>query len=616
MASKHLRQHNWIWLVPLLLLLTALSLPLSDADSLWYDEVWSLKNAGGAIYGPLSPIGIWEQVTQVDPHQALGYPYLLALWGAFTGWSELAGRHLSLLAGLLSICVTYRIGREGHSVQMGLFAALILGLSGFFIYYTHELRTFTLVALFAAVLLWSYRRLLQHQRFGRLSAVFFVLGAAGLLYTHYFAAATLLAALGLHHLLFVKKDQRWWHITGLAVIVTLIFLPELPGFLLGYTRYAPGDPAEAPLTTPALIMSLAAYVGNNTLLVWLVLLAGFVALWQMPRLRFLLSMTLFSLVMTVIANELLGILEPRRIRYVIVLWPLLALWASAGIVLMLERLPRRRMLSVLLAGLWLGNALLQHNGAWIDPLRAEDVLRWRSMTQIMGEYASPDDLFAYYGGTGQQAYDVRLGFEYSTDPLPFPSLVTSTLYEGASRDWALAQVAAAQRIWYGVDRRNPLNDYHESFEQELSKLFITCRTFLETPEMSLQLYAKSPIFCEQGARVYPFADAFALRVPYIAERTDDEIVIQLAWRIMADVPPNTYNVALHLVAQGERSPLVQQDIPLANTPTALVDVRLSLANIPAGDYALDLLVYNWRSGERLTLNTGEERLTLTTLSLP
>lgn len=610
------QQSIWLWLVPLLLLITALALPLGDADSLWYDEVWSLKNAGGAHYGPLSLTGIWEQVALQDPHQAFGYPYLLAAWGALVGWSELAGRYLSLLAGLLTVALTYRLGTETHSRVAGLFASVVLGLSAFFIYYTHELRAFTLVALAAATTLYAYQRLLTQKTLRPQSAILFLSGSLGLLYTHYFAAATLLGALGLYHLLLVAKTRRWWQITALAVVVALCFLPAVPAFLRGFTRFSPDDVRRIPLTAPEVLNTLVTYAGNQFIGTWLLIGAGLVGLWQRQRTHPALWIGLFSVGITVLANELLGILEPQRVRYVIVIWPLLALWVGVGLSTLLHWLQRSHFALVMLALVaWMTQALLMHNGTWIDPLRAEDVLRWRTMTPVMLDHASPDDLFAYYGGDGQAAYGVRLGFEYATAPLPFPALFTSTLYEGDTREWALDQVTSAQRVWYGVDRRNPLNNYHPSFEQELSNLFITCGRFVENEDMTLDLYASQPAFCPADTAPQAILGGqIELKAVSDAQVQGNRLSIQLQLRLAAEFPPETYNLALHLVANGEQAPAVQLDRPLPATPIALVDATLAISDILTGDYTLYAIVYNWRDGTRLSTETGAERFALAELT--
>jgi len=122
----------WFWLVPLLLLTTWLGARWLNADAIWHDEYWSLFNAGGAQYGPLTPAQIWERISLYDAPQAPGYYLLLGGWGSLVGWSAFADRALSLLFGVLAVAWAYRLGRDLVSARVGLYAGAVLGTSAFF----------------------------------------------------------------------------------------------------------------------------------------------------------------------------------------------------------------------------------------------------------------------------------------------------------------------------------------------------------------------------------------------------------------------------------------------------------------------------------------------------
>ncbi len=710
----------WLWLVPLLILLAALALPRLDQDGLWYDEIWSLRNAGGAHYGPLSPAGIWEQVAFNDPHQAFGYPYLLAAWGSVAGWSEYAGRLLSLFAALLAVALTYRLASlppltppasQGEDTQRSfplrsggtgggsalrsdatrggsalrsdatrggsalrsdatrgkstlrsdatrgrsalrsdatrggsalphaenkLFAALMLATSAFFLYYTHELRAFTLVALAATGLLLAYVRLLQRNRLRVGDAALFVLSGAGLLYAHYFAAATLLGALGLFHLLFARKNRRWWQLIGLALLVGLLFLPELPAFLRGFERFSPEDVNQVPLTAGEALWSFAHYLGNGAVpLVALLLLLGALQAWRSGGgLRIVVAISALAVLLTLAANAVLGILEPQRLRYTIVLWPGLALWAGSGFALLAEWLQRtmqhgwlRRTVLLALPGLWLLNALLVYaDTSFTEPLHGDRVVRWRTMTNVLQERGGVGDLFAFYAGTGTQAYPITISFEHSTETLPFPAMITSTYFDAASpanQAWARNLLDEAQRVWYGVDRDLGLNEIHSQFEAVLRADWIHCGNFSDDPALPLDLYARSPIFCpDQAPAAAQYANGLRLQDFAGAYRHEPDAGIyslDLYWTIPPQMPPETYNFTVHITRPGEQTPLVQVDRPLPTTKHAAMRLRAEIAGLPPGTYEAALIVYAWRDGTRLpgaADGTTLERLPLGQFTIP
>ena len=99
-------------------------------------------------------------------------------------------------------------------------------------------RAFTLIALCSTLCIWSYWRLVLHQRpTGMGAPAGLLLGSIGLLYSHYFSAL-FMPALGLFHLLFVPKSRRWWRPILLIAVAALLAMPQLPGFLQGLDKTA------------------------------------------------------------------------------------------------------------------------------------------------------------------------------------------------------------------------------------------------------------------------------------------------------------------------------------------------------------------------------------------
>ncbi|RMF79553.1 MAG: hypothetical protein D6737_11005, partial [Chloroflexi bacterium] len=218
----------WWWIVPLLLLTTWLGTRGLTADALWYDEVNTIHDIGAAQYGPVSALALWGRISEESPWPP-AYYYLMAGWGALTGWTAFTGRAFSLFIGILSIAWMYRLGRDMTTPLVGLSAAVVLGMSAFFIIYLHEFRGYTLYVLLTIIVVWAYWRLitLRHEPSRALQATF-VLSVAGVFYVHYFAGLTAVA-IGLYHLLFVPKNTRWWRVAILLGIGGLLFLPWLTG---------------------------------------------------------------------------------------------------------------------------------------------------------------------------------------------------------------------------------------------------------------------------------------------------------------------------------------------------------------------------------------------------
>jgi hypothetical protein len=615
--------YQWLWLIPLLLLFSAISVPRLGWDGLWYDEIFSVMNARGAHYGPPSLQSIWTQVSQNDPHQALGYPYLLAAWGLAVGWSEFALRAFSYLSALLALAVTYQLGKRLASPEAGVVSAMILAISTYFINYSHELRSFTFVALAAASLLLSYHALLQAKdKLSRPMQALFVLSGTALLWSHYYTGI-LLAALGLYHLLFVKKDRRWLQIAALAILIGLLFLPEVPSFIQGYTNYKPTDVELVPLSAWGVVSTIVYFIGNNFafLTILSLVFAVFYTLLEATQLRMLIFISLFAIAILLVSNQFLNILEPSRMRYAIFLWPLLAVWLGTGLNYLSKSLASLRqatktgkLLRVILPLIWLANAAeANYRLDFNESIVGDDVPRLHLVSNALKELGSSSDFLVFYNGTDTQAFPMQDVLKhYLTgllDNWAFSSSVFNETDE-TTRLWALAHIEDAQRIWYGVNRGVPLNGFHEQFVALIEEDFILCGTYVDSVDLSLDLYARSEAFCPSNQQITQFGSDVTLR-RYEQSLNEGVLHLDFEWKLSPTTPADTYSLGVYVMPQGATELLAQGDSGFPNERNVLMSLDLDLSSLAAGQYDIWIAVYHWETGERLLLEDGSNLWLLT-----
>ena len=144
------------WLFPMLLGAFALRLYHLGADSLWYDETVSLFLAR-------QDLASLTRHTAGDIHPPLYY-YLLHFWGAFAGWSEFASAFLSLFFGVLLIALVYRAGRVWFDKGAALLAALLVAISPYNLWYSQEVRMYTLGAVLGLGSVFFFVQLMQELR--------------------------------------------------------------------------------------------------------------------------------------------------------------------------------------------------------------------------------------------------------------------------------------------------------------------------------------------------------------------------------------------------------------------------------------------------------------------
>lgn len=586
-----------------LLLVCLLTIPRMDNESFYHDEAAGLYDAGGLHSGPVSIFNALD-VTEGHFDQALGWPILLSLWGQLVGWSEAAIRTLPLLAGTLSIALLYRAGSDLFSPFAGLLAAFLLAGSSLFLVYVGVARAFTLVTLFAALSLWCYWRVaLRPGRPGAGSQAGLLLGALGLLYSHYFGAL-ILPALGLYHLFFVRQSRRWWRPVLLWSAAFVLGLLQFPVFLGGLQQtldneilrsnaqdasdllaqtlsiLANGliDPGPFVSIAALLVIPVAALLAafrrgrarDRDKALWLPLFSAFALLWLM-----------------VLINALLGVMARNRIRYLMSLWPLAALSAVA-----LLRRPARQLappVLALLLALWTLSGV-QHSrsqenraeGHYLLPSQIH--LAYRSLDERMqpGDLlvidleATETDPGRFYDRWVSRPYRVldRGQEEPLADILP--------LHERHPWVWLLYRTrdrVGVRLTTAGLDRR-------------------LCEVAFEQHGYSLERLALPGLACPGLPDRLDFGEDVTLAEPEISLR-DDKLQVNLLLRSNDARKPVHYSISLQLFGIATQERVAQRDVGIGPGNVIPLHAGIDTAALPPGEYALRLALYNWETGERV-----------------
>ena len=125
--------------------------------SLWLDEAFS------HLFATLPLPLAWEAMLVDAVHPPLYY-LLLRPWLALAGESEFALRFPSAVAGVLTVALLYRVGRVWLGERAAFWAALLLALNPFHLWYSQEARMYALLALLSLAVLWAFVRALPRRR--------------------------------------------------------------------------------------------------------------------------------------------------------------------------------------------------------------------------------------------------------------------------------------------------------------------------------------------------------------------------------------------------------------------------------------------------------------------
>jgi 4-amino-4-deoxy-L-arabinose transferase-like glycosyltransferase len=603
------KPHNIYWwmFIPLMFLLIALG-SRGLHQVLWVDEVRSLYRAGDPVFGGVaSPAQVWQRTAeQFD--QVPGYYFVLAAWSSVVGLSHFAGRYLSILLGLLAVACTYRLGRDLHSPLAGLGAAVALCASAIFVNHLHNMRTYILLVLLSALLIWLYWRVAMVREAGWLAQISLTLCIAGLLYSHYFNAI-LIGALCLYHLLFVRKDRHWWRITGLIAVGGALFLPwVVTSFSATSLEDANMVIRTANAFTPVETVQQALdNFSNGSIALWIfVALFSFGGRSRRPAptdraaVRLVWFVLVASLLLGIAVNSWLYVLS--QANYLMMLWVPLALVVGFGV----ARLKEIGLKPVYMLGVWLVIGVVAN----FDP-RVQNVvnpplkyLPWNILSQTLEGRAQDGDVLAFQtavqGWTGDP--EPVMNYYFHDSPLDLElleSLPIMTDAEYVRR--AEEAVGVARRVWASYDPE--YRPWRMSiFESSLTEAgYVSCGIVSDTPELFLELYTQPSD--EVTAR---FSEDITLHLAELLAK-GDALYVTLEWNVGENVPPNTYSVGLH-VTDESGALVAQADYGLL---FGCVSTTITTSQLASGTYNVQAVVYAWETGERLRLN-GEDAALLGT----
>ena len=422
--SGFMNQRTRLVLLLTLLLAFALRLQHLGAQSLWYDETVSLTLAR-------EPLSALLAHTARDIHPP-GYYLLLAAWlrvAPSAPTPEFISAFFSLSAGILLLPLTFILGRRLRlPAAANRLACLLLATSAYHVWYSQEVRMYTLGAGLGLLSAWGLLRAQplanasdhENNRLGRRGWILYGAAAVAGMYTLYYTAFLLLTL----NLLWVggylarrqKIPWRPWLLTHLAML--LAYAPWLPTAWRQVT-----DPPVPPWRSMVSLVTvlreslLALGFGQGLPLAWtglgLAVLAALIAAasaWPKIAARatggqplalaarpavFLLAYTFAPVALI----ELVSVLRTPlyHVRYVFTYAPPFSLSLALGVV-SLWRWRRRagRPLAVITcAGLILLSALSMQR-AWNDPALAAD--DHRAAVRFLSSRWRPGDVILVNAG--------------------------------------------------------------------------------------------------------------------------------------------------------------------------------------------------------------------------
>lgn len=250
--------------------------------NIWWDEGWTVWLAQHDFS--------WIALrTASDEHPPLHY-WLMHVWQTALGTDAFTGRFVSLAFGVMLVAVIYRLARDMGGVRLGLLAGLFFALTRFTVWWSQDIKNYTLSAFFAWASVWFTWQLAQDdthptetgRRISRrdwLLLAGYTLSASLALYSHYLAALIVIANnlfVGIILLYRLRAGNKpfalflKWCLAQIAVLV--LFLPWLAVYLQNGATWSAAPPFNFSLflrlAATVLNLGVTTYIENYT---WIVL---------------------------------------------------------------------------------------------------------------------------------------------------------------------------------------------------------------------------------------------------------------------------------------------------------------------------------------------------------
>ena len=417
------------------------------------------------------------------------------------------------------------------------------------------------------------------------------------------AAAPLLFALGLHHLLFARKDRRWLQIcVGWAVALAL-FLPMGSHWLGGIGGAS--NPAHALISDKTLTAFLR-LAANGVDLLWLPLIAlTLLAIWR-GRDREALKLLLiaaFMLLALQLMNWQVKYILASRIRYFLLLWIPLCLLFAFG----LTAFARARLISGVFLLCWViaGSQLTY----------MEIVTKYAGSTDSVLLYPP---LHRYVEALHDKLWqqDYLVGFQRRRQ------LVKAEKHGYSTADYYTDVLLGIDGWFLDAERTNHLEDDLKRIRETTPWMllahdptdpppnmdaaraalmvdYVACPPLADESELRIKRFVQRTLPCEHVPRGAEYDVGVRLLDRYARHDAAAQFVDVLTWWLVTDEAAlERYNISLQILRLDGHK-VSQIDRHLTRTLLPWRVLQLPTAELPAGDYQVALIVYDRGSGAKL-----------------
>lgn len=216
-------------LIAILFLAAVLRFYHIDFQSIWLDEIHTMNESNPNVaFGDLYDVIMSGE--QMPPF----YFYTVYFLFKIFGYTTFVVRIYSAILGVISLYAIYLLGKELINKQIGLFAALLLCVNSFHLYYSQDARPYIFLLLFSIL---SFYRLVKYLKIpNRRNAIIYGLFSALMIHSHFFglfALVTQYLILLFFLIISEMQNRKIFFLNSFfsGVITLIIFIPAIKIFI-------------------------------------------------------------------------------------------------------------------------------------------------------------------------------------------------------------------------------------------------------------------------------------------------------------------------------------------------------------------------------------------------
>lgn len=209
-------------LITIIIIATLLRLLKLNYQSLWLDEIYSIVPAD-----PKWPESMIIEYCKKD--QPPTYFLSLHYWFKIFPYTDFYGRLFSAFTGILGVLSMFFLGKQFKDINTGLIASFVTAINYFHIYYSQEVRFYSLLFLLTVLSYLFFLRCCKNSTI--INYLVYIIVSTALVYTHYYGILILVTQLILFIMLVWKSITNWKFIIYsilAGIIITILYIPWIP----------------------------------------------------------------------------------------------------------------------------------------------------------------------------------------------------------------------------------------------------------------------------------------------------------------------------------------------------------------------------------------------------